>query len=260
MAGKLRPLSVCLIISGVAHLAMGEDFRIESKVTVGENTVAQNLTLFSGGRVFDFLTMPNEITVFDPDPRQARFMLIDPRRQVRTEVPLAEVQTFMQRLQEQARKSDEPFLQFLADPKFTNEFDKTTGFLRMSSPFMVYQLNTAKAPNAAVVKQYNEFSNWYAMLNTMTTVGRIPPFARMAVNAQLKQLERVPLDVKLVLHLKDPVEIRSDHKVHWKLLNTDLQKIRTVDEYLAQFKQVSVQDYYQYQAETTANREDPNRK
>ena len=260
MAGNIRPLFACLMVAGAATIAAAEDFRIESKVTVGPKTVAENLTLFSGGRVFDFLTEPGEITVFDPDPKQARFFLIDPRRQVKTEVPLAEVQQFMHRLQAQARESEEPFLKFLADPEFVNEFDRKTGHLTMSSPYMVYQLNTAKAPNAGVVKQYNEFSNWYAMLNTMTTVGRIPPFARMAVNAQLKQLERVPLDVKLVLHLKEQIEIRSDHKVHWKLVQPDLQKIRRVDDYLAQFKAVSVQDYYQYEAETTASRQDPNRK
>ena len=49
-------------------LAMAEDFRVETDVFVGgeKEPVAQNVTLFSGGLVYDFpLIGPQEITVFD---------------------------------------------------------------------------------------------------------------------------------------------------------------------------------------------------
>ncbi len=47
--------------------AEADDFRIETKVFTGKETEpsSETLTLFRGGQVFDFLTKPNEITLFD---------------------------------------------------------------------------------------------------------------------------------------------------------------------------------------------------
>jgi hypothetical protein len=227
-----------------AVTAQGDDFRIDSKVYLKSKPIAENLTLFHGERVYDFMSNPTEITVFDPAPGRMRFLILDPTRKLRTEVKVAEVSKLMDKLRDFAKSSTNPFMNFLADPTFEEKYDSTIGVLQMTSPWMEYKLTTLDAPNAQVSEQYSQFSDWYAKLNTMTTPGKIPPFARMVVNTALKKHKQIPSDVVLTLHLKEEVTLTSDHKVHWRLLEDDMQKIRQVDDYLARFKSVPYQEYY----------------
>lgn len=224
--------------------ALADDFRIDSKVYLKSKPIAENLTLFHGDRVYDFMSNPSEITVFDPAPGRMRFLLLSPARKMRTEVKVAEVSKLMERLREYAKSSEDGFMKFLADPQFEESYDASTGVLKMTSPWMEYKLTTLDAPSAQVSEQYSQFSDWYAKLNTMTTPGKIPPFARMVVNNALKKHKQVPSDVELTLHLKEEVTLTSDHKVAWRLLEDDMQKIRQVDDYLARFKSVSFQEYF----------------
>lgn len=240
----LVALAVGLALALTASTARGEDFRIESKVYLKSKPIAENLTLFHGERVYDFMSNPKEITVFDPAPGRMRFLILDPGRKLRTEVKVAEVSKLMDKLRDYAKSSTDGFMTFLADPQFDEKYDATIGVLHMTSPWMEYKLTTLDAPSAQVAEQYCQFSDWYAKLNTMTTPGKIPPFARMVVNASLKKYKQVPSDVVLTLHLKDEVTLTSDHKVHWRLLEDDMQKIRQVDDHLARFKSVPYQEYY----------------
>lgn len=237
-------LTALAAFAALATPSGAAEFRIESKVYLKSQSVAENLTLFQDGRVYDFLIDPVEITVFDEQPGRARFLVLDPARKVSTEIKVTEVTELMDKLRAWAKNAPDPFMNFLADPQFEEQFDASASTLQMNSPWMEYKLTTIEAPNADVVEQYSQFSDWYAKLNTMTSPGRIPPFARMAVNATLKKHKQVPSDVQLTIHLKQEVKLNSEHKVAWKLLESDRQKIRQVDDYLAKFKKLSFAEYY----------------
>src|SRR6266700_184172 len=66
--------------------AVADDFRVESKVYAGKDDApsGESLTLFAGDRAYDFLSSPQEITVFDFS--RDEIALLDPVRKVRTEL------------------------------------------------------------------------------------------------------------------------------------------------------------------------------
>ena len=240
-----------LLTSAGANVCRGDDFRIETKVALKGKVVTENLTLFYGVRVYDFMGESSDITVFDPT--RSRFLLLDPNRKIRTEVKVSDVVAFMQRLRSWAREEQDPFMNFLADPKFDQKEDQQNHLITLTSPYMSYKLFSITAPNDEVARQENKFSDWYAQLSTMATVGKMPPFPRMMVNSLLKQHRAIPTEVKLTLHLKEEVSLQSDHKVNWRLLEDDLQMIRRVDGYMAQFKAVPFEEYLRVEEPTTTS-------
>src|SRR5882724_2304530 len=126
------PMAACLVISGQAA---ADDFRIESKIFVGKESEpsSENLTLFRGGQVYDFLTKPSETTVFDK-PR-GRVILLDPARKVRTEIKADKLLAFSEELKVWAARQSDPFLKFAADPRFEQKLD-TRGELLFTSEFI----------------------------------------------------------------------------------------------------------------------------
>ncbi len=56
------------------------------------------------------------MTVFDP--KRGRFTILDRTRNVQTVVTAPEVNQFMEKVRTAAAQNSEPFLQFLANPKF----------------------------------------------------------------------------------------------------------------------------------------------
>ena len=96
------PAFVLMLAAAVAgsmvQRAVADDFRIETKVFAGKETVpvSEDLTLFRGEQVYDFLSKPREITVFDK-PR-SRVILLDPARRVKAEVSMERVMAFSDEL------------------------------------------------------------------------------------------------------------------------------------------------------------------
>ncbi len=107
---KIHPSCKRLLSLGIVGLyliagataATAEEFRVESKVFSGkdEAPVSESLTLFADGRVYDFLSSPREITVFDFI--RGRIVLIDPVRKVRTEMTTEQLNDFIDKLRSHA--------------------------------------------------------------------------------------------------------------------------------------------------------------
>ena len=73
-----------------ANRAWGDDFHVQSKIFFpGEKKPSESTTLFYAGRVYDFLSDPEETTVFDPG--NDVFKLVDPRRKLKTEITTGEI-------------------------------------------------------------------------------------------------------------------------------------------------------------------------
>lgn len=251
LAGWVRFGSGVVLAAWTGATASAADFRIESRVFVDAAPAprTENVTLFHQGIVYDFGKAPKEVTILDAHENRSRFILLDPVKQRKTEIKLAEIEKFVTGLRSAALAAPAPFMQFLANPKFEEAFDPRSKELSLTSEWMEYKLTTVAAPSDEVAQEYFRFSDWYAKLNALTNVAAIPPFARIHVNSRLNQNKLVPVNVQLTLKRlgqkgKDLV-LKSDHKVSWRLLNEDQQRILQADDMFAKFESVDAKTYFQ---------------
>lgn len=228
-------------------MARSQDLRIESEVFIGSEKlpVAENLTLFSGGVVYDFLlTEPEEITVFDP--QRSRFVLLETTRRIRTTLTLDQLREFTEAIRAEAQGKEQDF--FL-HPQFDSSFDQETGYLTLSSPHLTYRAKGVRPSNSSAVGRYQQFADWSARLNA-TRPGILPPFARIELNRAMAQQGIVPEEVQLTIIPKSMLmgkkfEARSRHLIIWDLSKTDQKRIETVGDNMASYEPVSFQDYRQ---------------
>ncbi len=225
--------TIVLIASN--RLAVAEDFRIETKVYVGNSKtpISENLTLFRAGYVYDYLTSgAPRVAVFDQ--RGGRFIVLDPVRKIKAEIKADEIRAEMEDRKNQAKRSLNPALRFAADPEFDVKFAES-GELMLESQHMTYSLKTMAAPSDDAAQQYREFSDWYARFNTLANPGSLPQFPRLTVNGELAKRGVVPTEV--ILNTRTYIA-RSEHYISWRLLDIDQQRIAVTANQLATFKDV----------------------
>lgn len=246
-ASGARALVLAGLVVAPSSVAVATDFRIVSEVYYDKEVVSTNRTLFRAGVVYDYLQAPGLTTVFDP--ARQRFILLDPVSKLRCEVDTVQVAQFNNALRERAAQSADPLLQFMAQPAFQIEGNKAPGVLKLLSPLVSYQLKTSRVEDAEALRQYIEFCDWYAQLNTMVNPGSPPPFARMKVNQVLRNRQEMPLEVELTLSVRQPkggnrqVALRSRHQVAWRLLGEDTVAIDQTAEEMAIFKEVTLKEF-----------------
>ena len=220
-----------------------EEFRIETAIFQGRESspFARNLTLFSGGIVYDYPLGGEDLaTVFDP--RRERFVLIDAKRRLKTTIATTELMQITSALKARADESQQPWI----DPQFEVQTGDD-GWIILASTRLVYRVRGAAPENAASVASYRQFADWYARLNA-TTPGNPPPFARLRLNETISEKGIIPSEVELTILPKvrlpgKKVEIRSRHDVLWTLSGSDRQKIETTGSQMASFQEVSFQEF-----------------
>ncbi|HEY2762333.1 MAG TPA: hypothetical protein VGI75_16355, partial [Pirellulales bacterium] len=234
------------LTSVLVRSAPAEEFRMESKVYSGKDdtSTSESVTLFADDRVYDFLTSPSEITVFD-FPR-GRIVLLDLNRKLRTELTTDKLNDFADQLRTRAARQTDALLKFASNPKF-DESHSDSEWQEFSSPQMTYRVHVAKPDNANVVRQYRMFSDWSARLNSMIRPGAMPPFPRLAVNAALERAGEVPESVQLTLVAQNrlvgkPTVLRSEHELAMRLLPADRKRIDDAGKYLVTFPEVSMEE------------------
>ncbi len=231
----------------VVASASADEFRVESEIFVGNQTepIAGNLTLFSSGLVYDFPRMgPKEITVFDP--ARGRFVLLDPRRKVKTTVTTQELLELAAAMKVHARDVEGAFAS-AANPNFDQHMDDESGWLTLSSPSLTYRAQCIVPQLPSAVARYRGFADWYARLNA-TRPGSLPPFARMELDRAISERGKVPSEVELTVEperkfVGRKLVVRSKHLFNWRLSNTDRQQIEKAGTYMADFQAVSVSSY-----------------
>jgi hypothetical protein len=242
-----KVLLACLAVLSVAAGGLADDFRIETKTYNAKDKalVSQNLTLFQAGFVYDYLSQPERVAVFDR--ARGRFILLDPARKIKVQVRTDDVLVFAEKYHGWAAKSSNEFMRFAADPSFDVKLG-TGGELTLDSPHVSYRLETVRVPTPEAVRQYREFSDWYVRFNGMMNVGSAPPFLRLAVNRELAERSLIPTEVVLNIPAQTasglkPIAMRTEHKVSWKLLQPDLEKIAETGNHLAAFKTVDLGEF-----------------
>ena len=243
-------LAVAVVVAASAisnRTALADDFRIESKVFAGTDTSpsSESLTLFSGNRAYDFISAPREITIFDFS--RDEITLLDSTRKVRTELTSEKLNSFSDQLRTRAARQADPLLRFAAHPQFEESHDDN-GWLQYRSPNLTYRVQAAKIENPAVVREYRQFCDASAQLNSMLHPGAMPPFPRLAVNASLEHANQIPEQVEVTVTAENqpagkPTVLRSQHALAMQLLPDDQQRIEEANADLSAFKSISWEEY-----------------
>jgi len=239
-------LGVCL-----SRGTLAEEFRVETDVFVGHSKepIAQNLTLFSSGLVYDFPRMgPEEVTVFDPV--RGRFVLLDVPRKVKATLTTQDLLQLSAAIKATAGELEGAYA-FAADPHFEKRIDENSGWLALTSPLLTYRAKCMAPKHKSAAARYREFADWYARVN-ITRPGSLPPFARLELNRALAERNQVPEEVELTIEserhlLGKKLVIRSQHMFNWILSNTDRQRIETAGNQMADFQSLSLQEYRESQ-------------
>lgn len=238
---------VCSLAS--AGAARADDFHVGNRVFFPDKPPVASTTLFAAGRVYDFLEARDgkimEAMVFDK-PNDL-IILLDPNRQMRTEISTGEVSTQMGRLREAAKQPSLPeSVRFSANPKFSERVDPKSGKLTLDGKWMQYVV-TAEAPkNPFTAKHYNEFADWLAQTNSLLNPPSMP-FARLKLNEVLKQRQEIPTEIELTMKpegRRKPYVIRSEHRIQPGLSASDKRRIDDVAEQLHTFNLVTFEAYH----------------
>src|SRR6187397_1879507 len=77
------PWVIFAILSGISAIGNGQDFRVDTEVFYDQEKepAVEALTIFSDGRVYDFLRSQQEMVVFDP--ARGQFILLDESRRIK---------------------------------------------------------------------------------------------------------------------------------------------------------------------------------
>jgi hypothetical protein len=281
------------VLFGRFQRVRADDFRVESKVYEGKATKpsSESLTLFvSNGSsdtsdkwhefAYDFLSSPNEITVFDTVGqrtqrkdesgvlnvaigRETHITLLDPVRQVRTELNEPQLEAFAERLRSRAARQSNPLLKFAAHPKFDESYDDESRCMRFTSPWITYYVRLARDVDTSLGAPYFQFCDYSARLNSMLHPGALPPFPRLAVDAALDPygVHVLPRDERpkgvdqhagipeqVEVRISDPkggkpTVLRSEHHFSTQLTAADRQRIDEANGQLKAFEQVSWEEY-----------------
>jgi len=222
------------------------DFRIDNAVYVGDQPkpVSQTTTLFHQKAVYDFLTDPVEVVIFE---RQAgRAVLLDVSRQLRTSLATRQVAAFTESLQRAAAGQEDPFIRFLAQPTFKEQFAAAERELTLSSRWLTYRLRLLEPDDPSVVTQYREFSDWSVQISALLNPGRSSlPYSRLRVNAALAQRGALAAEVRLTQRPKqgEALVLRSRHQFHAHLTSADQNRIAQTQKWMRTFTEVGIQQY-----------------
>lgn len=144
---QVLALSVVAMSGGLASAALADEFKVENAVYMEgkEEPSSQSVTIFRGGDVYDCMKDPAEVVILDKSA--SRFILLDLTRNVRAELTTADVSSFCDRMQQQAAKSPDPVVKFLAEPKFLERYDEAAHQVTLNSPWVNYRLLLAPEAN-----------------------------------------------------------------------------------------------------------------
>lgn len=198
-------LASLVVINASGNLFAADAFRIETKIFTGDakdkklEPVSKTTTLFKDGIVYDFLESPEQTAVFRKpvNEKPGRFILLNDKDRIQTEVTTDKLVGTMKKLRKVAGESKDPFLQFCANPRFDESFDRNTGKLVLTSQFETYTVETSSASqHQDSMAEYHQFLDWYTQFNTLQT-SPVPPGPRLKLNDALVRHRVIPTKVEL---------------------------------------------------------------
>jgi hypothetical protein len=243
-------------------------FRIESQIFAddGQEPVARSLTVFCDGVTWDFLAslpalpgekdtdaseaaaLPDEIVLHDP--ARKRLVLIDPSRNIRTEIEAVTLDRLAASLEAWARTADEPTVRWAGGPDLAAAIEEREDrSLTIEGPRIRYEVVTAPAPSPTAAETYRRFADAAILLKALVHPGGLPPFPRMAINRRVAASAAIPVEVTLRVASARGVPgfsgatLRSTHRLHPRVLDEDRARIESAMAHLAVTRPVTLADY-----------------
>jgi len=251
-------LTGCIVFIGVIVVGIGHGgalraaepeglLRVESEVYVNDETepVTRSLTLFCNGIVWDFLEAPAGKDRAGPgagpaeivlhDPVRERVVVIDPGRNVKTQVDSIRLERLGVSLASWARKADDRLIRWAGGPDFGDGFKEEQARLELVGPRARYEVEFAAAPSPEAAQGYRRFADTAILLKALLHPGGIPPFPRLAINRRVSSAGGIPtlvtleIDPKMAMLSGRPDRLRSVHRVHPRLLAGDFDRIEEAE-------------------------------
>jgi hypothetical protein len=237
------------------------EMRVESELFAdgGTEPVARSLTLFTNGVAWDFLELP----AADPDAKEAepvmtlaeivlhdpareRVVVIDPTRDVKTQIQAIRLERLSVSLAKWARNADDRLVRWAGGPDFGAGLSEKDGSLELVGPRVRYAVAYADAPSSEAAGTYRQFADTAILLKALLHPGGIPPFPRLALNRRIEAAGAIPaevtleIDPKMALVAGRPSRLKCVHKVHPRLLASDLRRIEDGEAHVASAKAIDV--------------------
>ncbi len=195
--------------------------------------LAESLTLFHAGRVYDYMENVGEVVIFEP--LEHKFTILGPDF-VKTTVTFDEIQQFLAKSRNEAtRVLEEPLtdpaskrlaaaLRAQFSPRFREQVRADS--VKLTGESLIYDITTATAPKDTSWEKYLDYTDWAARLNFVLHPKSLYPDPRLEVNRVLKTNRRLPITVDLVGRLDDrELHLRAEHRYGWELQSIDRQFI-----------------------------------
>lgn len=228
--------------------------RVESEIFVDRGTepVAKSLTIFRDGLAWDFLDGPEPgqaIEIVLHDPARERVIVIDPHRNVKTEIDSLRLERLSVSLAAWARRSDDKLVRWAGGPMFGEGCRKEDRSIELSGPRARYVVEFAESSAPDAAETYRQFADTSLLLKALLHPGGIPPFPRLEINKQIAVAGGIPETVTLEIDTRGALlggrsqVLRSVHKVHPRLLATDLQRVEDAEARVAVAEAIDVATY-----------------
>lgn len=267
-AGLLVALG-SLVAAGRTEAQDSVLFRVETEVFAADDDtpVARSLTLFRNGVAWDFLeTISKEkekekekddapVEAAEPvefvlhDPARERIILVDPARDVKTQVDHLRLERLRSSLGTWARKSEDPLMRWAGGPEFGDGMEETSMKVVLTGPRVRYEVTFEEAEKAGVAEEYRRFADAALLVKALVHPGGIPPFPRIAINRHVATEGGIPVAVRLEIDSRmarlgrKPSVMRSEHKVLESWLASDHKRVAAAEERMALATPVDLATY-----------------
>jgi hypothetical protein len=232
-------LFVIILSASLCGVAAAQDLRVYTTVRnltdkrPNPPVLAESLTLFHAGRVYDYMENVGEVVIFEP--LESKFTILGPDY-VGTTVTFAEIQQFLSKSRSEAQRVlDESqsdvaskrlasALRAQFSPKFKEQIRADS--IKLTGESLIYDITTAPAPKDTAWEQYLDYADWAARLNFVLHPKSLYPDPRLEVNNSLRKARRLPVIVDLGGRLDDrELRLRAEHRYGWELQSIDRQFI-----------------------------------
>lgn len=242
--------AAAVLVSAAPTFAEG--FRIATKVFVGEEKpkqkqppepITESTTLFLNGVVYDFLDKPEQTAIYrkPTNGKPGQFTLLSDEHSIQTKISTKMVTDAVAKFRGWAAQQKDPFLQFAANPKFDESFNRNTGKLVLASFVETYTVETEAGSHDDAMAEYRDYLDAYTQLDTLLSGGQLQPEPRLRLNAVLARHKVVPLKVELSRPGEEPV--RAEHEFTWRLSQDDQKRIDNVRTALTQYHEVANEEF-----------------
>ena len=241
-------LGLGLLLVSWSTPAAAQDFRVYTVVrdvaspggptAKAENegpVVGRSLTLFRARKCYDWLEdlgevvvtdrTHNRVCVIDGDLRGVR--LLDEERRHFLKLGRREAERYIDELPDRLTRTA---LAATLDPQLEVDWNEEVERLTLSGGGWQYDVTTAVPPDPAYVDAYLDYADAAAEVNFLLHPQSLYPSLRQTLNAELRRLGRLPIEVTLRGQPGQPIALRAEHKYEWTLQSFDRSQIRRWDQ------------------------------